>query len=580
MMLSQTVAADDLKNGKAPRLDQFLVQKAAREDPCLQSPQLNKDTAGIADSSLAEEENLKAEGTVPCANSSGLSRESIKRAIAEGFCRINGNVVTQPSLRLKLNDLVEFTAPASEENAVPEEGDIEVLWEDRDLLVLSKPAGIVVHPCPSCPSGTLIQRILFHYPDIASMGGLRPGIVHRLDKETSGLIIVARNEKTRLALSDAFAAREVHKEYLAIVFGRPDREGSIDKSIGRNPDIKTRMACVPVSQGGREAKSDYTVLWSAEDDAASLVKVRIHSGRTHQIRVHMTSLGHPLLGDATYAEGQFSKAKDMAQRVMLHAFHLTFAHPANGRQMEFFLPPPKDMEECLLNLSCKTQCIVVTGSPGSGKSSLLRLFADSGISTISADALVSGYYAKGGPVASFLQTRFGDDALAQDGSVDRAWLMQLFTEEPGIRRETEAYVHALVLRDIENFFKACTEKGERRAVAEIPLYFECAFHKKLSSWKPLCIGVRAGIAQRTERLSKNRGWTREKCASIESWQFEEEKKLSLCQLAIDNSGREEDLKLAFSSQLVPALDDVITKKEALLRKFLASVWGTRRTPGK
>ncbi len=340
------------------------------------------------------------------------------------------------------------------------------------------------------------------------------------------------------------------------------------------------MACVPVSQGGREAKTDYTTLWTAEDNAASLVRVRIHSGRTHQIRVHMTSLGHPLLGDATYAEGPFFKARDMAPRVMLHAWHLTFAHPASGREMEFFLPPPSDMEECLLHLATKTQCIVVTGSPGSGKSSLLRLFADAGISTISADELVSGYYAKNGPVASFLHTRFGDDALDKDGSVDRTWLMQLFTEEPGMRRETEAYVHALVLRDTEDFFKACTERGDRRAVAEIPLYFECAFHKKLSSWKPLCIGVRAGIAKRTERLSLNRGWTREKCASIESWQFEEEKKLSLCQLAIDNSGREEDLKLAFSSQLVPALDDVIAQKETLLRKFLASVWGTRRTPGK
>ncbi len=566
-MLSQTVAADDLKNGKGPRLDQFLVRLAAGDaSPC--------------SGENASEDTGEDEGEGCPAKPSGISRESIKRGIAEGLCRVNGTVASQPSLRLKLNDTVEFAVPEAEENAVPEEGDIEVLWEDKDLLVLSKPAGIVVHPCPSCPSGTLIQRVLFHYPDIASMGGLRPGVVHRLDKETSGLIIVARNEKTRLALSDAFAEREIHKEYLAIVRGRPEQEGSIDKSIGRHPEIKTRMACVPVSQGGREARTDYTTLWTAEDNAASLVRVRIHSGRTHQIRVHMTSLGHPLLGDATYAEGPFFKARDMAPRVMLHAWHLTFAHPASGREMEFFLPPPSDMEECLLHLATKTQCVVVTGSPGSGKSSLLRLFADAGISTISADELVSGYYAKNGPVASFLHTRFGDDALDKDGSVDRTWLMQLFTEEPGIRRETEAYVHALVLRDTEDFFKACTERGERRAVAEIPLYFECAFHKKLSSWKPLCIGVRAGIAKRTERLSQNRGWSREKCASIESWQFEEEKKLSLCQLAIDNSGREEDLKLAFSSQLVPALDDVIAKKEAGLRKFLASVWGTRRTPGK
>lgn len=591
MTLSQTVAANvlpgDLAKGKGPRLDQFLVRLAAGQAQCPaqcpaqchDAPQNEELASGIEDSSLAEEE-LAEEGVPPCTKPAGLSRESIKRAIAEGFCRINGKVTTQPSLRLKLNDTVEFTVPLAEENAVPEEGDIEVLWEDRDLLVLSKPAGIVVHPCPSCPSGTLIQRILFHYPDIASMGGLRPGIVHRLDKETSGLLIVARNEASRLALAKAFAEREVHKEYLAIVWGRPDSEGSIDKSIGRHPDIKTRMACVPVSQGGREAKTDYTVLWTAEDNAASLIRVRIHSGRTHQIRVHMTSLGHPLLGDATYAEGQFQKAKDMAPRVMLHAFHLTFAHPAGGREMEFFLPPPSDMEECLLSLACKTQCVVVTGSPGSGKSSLLRLFSDAGISTISADELVSGYYAKDGPVASFLHTRFGDDALTQEGSVDRAWLMQLFTEEPGIRRETEAYVHALVLNDIEAFFKACTERNDRRCVAEIPLYFECAFHKKLASWKPLCIGVRAGIDIRTKRLSKNRGWSGEKCASIESWQFEEEKKLSWCQLVADNTGREEDLGQIYSSEIVPALDSVIAKKESSFRKFLASVWGTRRTPGK
>ena len=569
-MLSRTVAADDLKNGKGPRLDQFLVRLAAGDTSSCSGENAGGDAAGDAGDD---------EGEGCPAKPAAISRESIKRGIADGLCRINGTVARQPSLRLKLHDTVEFDVPEAEENAVPEEGDIEVLLEDSDLLVLSKPAGIVVHPCPSCPSGTLIQRVLFHYPDIASMGGLRPGVVHRLDKETSGLLIVARNEKTRLALADAFAEREVHKEYLAIVYGSPDYEGTIDKSIGRHPEIKTRMACVPVSQGGREAKTDYTELWTAEDNAASLMRLRIHSGRTHQIRVHMTSLGHPLLGDAAYAEGKFHKAAGMAPRVMLHAWHLTFAHPATGREMEFFLPPPSDMEECLLGLSCKTQCVVVTGSPGSGKSTLLRLFAAARTSTVSADALVSGYYAKGGPVASFLYTRFGDDALAQDGSVDRAWLMQLFTDEPGIRRETETYVHALVLNDIEDFFKACTERGERRCVAEIPLYFECAFHKKLAAWKPLCIGVRAGIVKRTERLSKNRGWSGEKCASIESWQFEEEKKLSLCQLVADNTGREEDLRQAFSSQIVPALDDVIAKKESSFRKFLASVWGTRRTPG-
>ena len=573
MLRSWTVEAGDLAKGRGPRLDQFLVS-------CLASASMQASAlpeADCAGGGITDEE-LDDSCTNRTPHVPALSREAVKKAVLNGACRINGKAAAQASVRLKLHDKVEFMPPEAEEAAAPEEGELNVLYEDEHLLVLVKPAGLVVHPCPSCPSGTLIQRVLFAYPEVAAMGGMRPGIVHRLDKETSGLLIVARNEETRLALSQAFAERRVLKEYLAAVWGKPAREGSSTKSIGRHPDKKTRMACVPLSQGGKNASTDYTTLWTAEDSSASLVRMRIHTGRTHQIRVHMTDLGHPLLGDATYAEGPCKKAQDMAPRVMLHAFHLAFTHPATGKELEFFLPPPEDMEQCLLNLASKTQCLVVTGNPGSGKSTLTKLFAGQDIPTISADELVHGYYAANGAVQSLMLQRFGAEALDEKGDVDRTWLMRCFAENPVLKREVEDYVHQLVLYDIAHFFTDCTKRHEKRAAAEIPLYFECGFHKKLTEFAPLAIGIRAGLGIRCARLNKTRGWSDEKSTKIESWQWDEEKKMAACRLVIDNIRDEAALQTSFLTMLLPALDKILDKEQEAFKSFLASLWEKLKQP--
>lgn len=572
--LSFTVRPGDCR-GKGPRLDQALLAALSQADqPCSDqcaTANVLTETALAAD--VDEEEELGTE-SVPVRRVP-LSRETVKKAIAEGLCTRNGTVCTQASTRLKPGDAICLTLPAQTVDLVPEDGPVTIIWEDSDVLVLSKPANLTVHPCPSCPSGTLIQRVARVCPEIAAMGGLRPGIVHRLDKETSGLMLVARNEETRLALTKAFADRTVHKEYLAVVSGETASQGRVEDSIGRDPQHKTRMACVPLSQGGRTAQTEYTTLWTSPDKLASLVRVRIHTGRTHQIRVHMMRLGHPLLGDALYAGALGAAGKDvaaMAPRVMLHAFHLQFTHPRTGESMEFTLPPPQDIIDCLLERVAETQCLVLTGNPGCGKSTVRQLFAEAGFPCVSADNLVTGYYGPGGALSSWLGTRFGEDVLREDGSVDKTKLMAVFSERPDVRHEVEELVHRLVRGDIQDFFDHCRQKHLVRAVAEIPLYFECGWHKRGFTPAPLSVGIRAGLEGRKERLARTRGWSDEKSAAIESWQWEEERKLAACDVVLNNTAGLDELRTSFNTVLLPRLDSAIACAQSSFRAALDELW--------
>lgn len=482
--------------------------------------------------------------------SSGISREGIKRLIAKGLCLVNGRACTSASQKLKTGDTVEIELANEESGLVPEEGEVTILHEDADVLICAKEAGLTVHPCPSCPSNTLIGRLYSRYPELGAMGGLRPGIVHRLDKETSGLLVVARNERARLFLTKAFAERKVRKIYLAIVAGKAPETGSCEMSIGRDPVHKTRMACVPVSQGGREARTTFERLWVAQDESASLMRVHIHTGRTHQIRVHMAHLGHPLLGDATYAP---SPIASLAPRVMLHAFSLTVPNPYGGKDLSFTLPPPEDFATCLQRLSFATQRVIVTGNPGSGKSLVLRMFARHGVPTISADELVQGYYKAGGEVSEWLCSRLGSDILDTEGSVDRTELMAAFSRSPDLRREVEELCHRLVLGDIRDFFSSCQKERRVLAVAEIPLYFECGWHKGAFEPAPLSLGVRAPLATRKTRLSATRNWSEEKIETIEHWQWDEDKKLSACDLVLDNTGDKKALAQGLEENILPEL---------------------------
>lgn len=548
------------------RLDKFLCQ--------------NLETAGTESGNTLEnamgnaledpgDEDLCCDESRDRADSAGISREGIKKLIARGLCLVNGTACTQAAQKLKMGDSVELELAGEDSGLVPEEGAVTVLHEDADVLVCAKEAGLTVHPCPSCPANTLIQRLLFHYPELGAMGGLRPGIVHRLDKETSGLLIVARNEKARLFLTRAFAERRVRKIYLAIVAGKAPESGSCTMSIGRDPVHKTRMACVPVSQGGREARTTFERLWVAGDESASLVRVHIHTGRTHQIRVHMAHLGHPLLGDATYAP---SPIAGLAPRVMLHAFSLTVPHPAGDRELSLTLPPPKDFLDCLVRQAFATQTLVVTGNPGSGKSLVLRMMVRQGIPAISADELVKGYYQAGGEVAQWLCQRFGSDILDEAGSVDRTGLMAVFARSPDVRREVEELCHRLVLGDIRDFFASCQQERRELAVAEIPLYFECGWHKGRFVPAPLTLEVRAPLATRKTRLAAARNWSNEKIATIEHWQWDEEKKLSACDLVLDNTGNREKLEHRLEEEILPELERRRRERATRITTFFHGLW--------
>jgi len=278
------------------------------------------------------------------------SRARLQAVIAAGGVLVDGRAA-RPSLRLKAGQSVSVRLPAPRP-AVPAAEDIPltVVHEDRHLLVVDKPAGLVVHPGAGRASGTLVNALLHRVHDLSGIGGvLRPGIVHRLDRGTSGLLVVAKDDATHLALSRQFSGRTVEKEYLAVVLGVPRaREGTIDAPIGRDPVHRQRMSVR--APRGRAARSTYRVVEAL--DGAALLRVRIATGRTHQIRVHLAALGHPVAGDPTYG-GRRSPASRRPEaraaleafaRPALHAARLAFTHPASGERVSFESPLPADLE--------------------------------------------------------------------------------------------------------------------------------------------------------------------------------------------------------------------------------------------
>jgi 23S rRNA pseudouridine1911/1915/1917 synthase len=262
-----------------------------------------------------------------------LSRSRLQDLIRGAHVTLNGQAA-KPGARLRAGDAVALVEPPVAPSEVSaEEIALDVLFEDADLLVLNKPPDIVVHPAAGNQSGTLVNALLHHCAGLSSIGGKeRPGIVHRLDKETSGCLVVALNDAAHHALARQFAGREVTKIYLALVAGRfAKMSGTIEAPIGRHPVQRKRMAVV---ERGRAAHTDYRVL--GEVGGGTLVECTLHTGRTHQIRVHLKHLGHPLLGDEVYG-----KRAGFA-RQMLHAWKLGFTHPRTGARMDFQAPVPPD----------------------------------------------------------------------------------------------------------------------------------------------------------------------------------------------------------------------------------------------
>ena len=274
------------------------------------------------------------------------SRARWQALIQEGNVTVNGESVKR-NHKLREGDRVEWAIPEPvSSELLPEDIPLAVLYEDEHMIVINKPAGLVVHPAAGNETGTLVNALLHHCTDLAGIGGeKRPGIVHRLDKDTSGVMVVAKTGAALNELARQFKARETEKEYLAIVRSVPTpRRGRIATTIGRHPIFRKKMA-VDV-RNGRHAVSYYDVVESF--DRAALLRIRIETGRTHQIRVHMTHLKHPVVGDKLYSRAHSGIIQ--ADRQMLHAAKLSIAHPDTGERMYFTAPLPEDMERLLEQL--------------------------------------------------------------------------------------------------------------------------------------------------------------------------------------------------------------------------------------
>ena len=279
------------------------------------------------------------------------SRGALQRLIEQGHIRVNGKTV-KPTHSPHAGEVIEIHWPeARPAEAQPEEMPLDILFEDKSLLVLNKPAGLVVHPSAGHEEHTLVNALLHHCAgQLSGIGGVaRPGIVHRLDKETSGCLVVAKNDETHLALSKQFAERRVKKIYNAIVCGELARDsGEIRKPIARHPSHRKRMA-VRDDDSGRAAHTSWRVLERLK--AATFVEAQIHTGRTHQIRVHFQFLGHPLAGDETYGARPNARLKELtnyaAPRVMLHSLEISFIHPRTEKEMSFESPLPGDFRKAL-----------------------------------------------------------------------------------------------------------------------------------------------------------------------------------------------------------------------------------------
>lgn len=274
-----------------------------------------------------------------------LSRSYAQRLIEEKRVAVDGTL-RKANYRLRGGECVACDLPPAEEVSVRAENiPLDILYEDADIIVVNKPRGMVVHPAAGISGGTLVNALLYHCQDLSGINGaLRPGIVHRLDKDTSGVMAVAKNDAAHRSLAEQIQKKEARREYRAIVYGNiAERAGIITGDIGRHPTDRKRMAIV--RENGKHATTHFEVL--ERFGGYTFVACRLETGRTHQIRVHMTSIGHPLVGDAKYT----SKKNPFAiAGQALHSLTLTLAHPRSGEEMAFTAPLPADIEEILCAL--------------------------------------------------------------------------------------------------------------------------------------------------------------------------------------------------------------------------------------
>ena len=290
------------------------------------------------------------------------SRSQAQKLIAAGAVRVDGRG-SKAGTTLRGGETIEI-APVSLPVAAgvePEPIALDVLYEDHHLLVINKPPGLVVHPAPGNWRGTLVSALLHHWQGpLPGLDPARPGIVHRLDKDTSGVLVIAKDPETLTALGNQFRRREVEKQYIAFVWGRlHTRRGTISEPIGRNPAHRTRMA---VRRGGREAVTSFEVIACLGE--ITMVRLFPRTGRTHQLRVHLAAIGHPIVGDAVYGGARGRKDEVLIERQALHAEQIAFRHPATGERMRFVAPLPPDLVALRRRSAKSVQCC--DAPPGAG----------------------------------------------------------------------------------------------------------------------------------------------------------------------------------------------------------------------
>ena len=281
-----------------------------------------------------------------------FTRTRIQQLIKDKNITVNGKA-TKSSYKIEENDEIAIEVPEAETTEIkPENIKIDIVYEDSDIAVINKQAGLVVHPAHGHYSGTLVNAILYHIKDLSGINGeIRPGIVHRLDKDTSGLIVIAKNDKVHTALTEMFQEKKIRKTYLAILKGKLNKiEGRVVTQIGRDKNDRKKMTVIDDVTKGKTAITNYKVV--SQNNLFTLVKVNIETGRTHQIRVHMRHLGYPILGDSVYGR------KDNEKRQMLHAYKLEFSHPVTGHQMEFTGEIPEDFQNALKKSDLKIDEII------------------------------------------------------------------------------------------------------------------------------------------------------------------------------------------------------------------------------
>ena len=286
-----------------------------------------------------EEKSLRLDSYL-AQNLSDLSRSRVQQLIEQGHVKLNGDICKSKKNAVKQGDAITLEIPTAEPLELqPENIPLDILYEDEQILILNKPAGLVVHPAPGHPNGTLVNAVLAHCPNLPGIGGVqRPGIVHRLDKDTTGAIAIAKTEVAHHSLQAQLKAKTARREYLGVVYGATKQEsGTINLPIGRHPKERKKMAVVPVEKGGREAVTH----WFIEERLGNytLMHFQLETGRTHQIRVHSAQIGHPIVGDSVYSSGRSVGVYLPGQA--LHAWKLQLEHPLTNNLVEVIAPPPQ-----------------------------------------------------------------------------------------------------------------------------------------------------------------------------------------------------------------------------------------------